>query len=54
MINQALGFNTKVIDIDFSKNKDFYIVISKTQPSNSSQPSSPGGLYYCGLARKWW
>ena len=36
IINQALGFTTKAIDIDFSKNKEFYIVIAKTQPSNSS------------------
>jgi len=53
-INKALGFNRAVIKADLKKNTNFYVVIAKAQPLNSTASDSSGGLYYCGLARKWW
>jgi hypothetical protein len=49
-----LGFNRSAININLRKNRNFYVMIAKAQPLNSSANDSAGGLYYCGLARKWW
>lgn len=53
-INEALGFDTSALDFDYNANKQVFVVIAKTQPSDSSDLTSSGGLYYCGFARKWW
>ena len=31
-----------------------YVVIARTQALDPKNSSSSGGLFYCGLARKWW
>lgn len=53
-INELLGLTDQTLYINFKKNKNVYVVIAKTQPTNASDPQSPSGLFYCGLARKWW
>ena len=53
-INEYLGLKDKRISIDFTQNKNTYIVIAKTQPSDPEAADSPASLYYCGLARKYW
>lgn len=53
-INEALGFDRSALDFDYNANQQVFVVIAKTQPSDSNDASSAGGLYYCGFARKWW
>ena len=42
------------LDFNYNVNKQVYVVNIQAQPSNQSDPSSSAGLFYCGLARKWW
>ena len=53
-INEVLGLNRSVINVNLKRNRNFYVVIAKAQPLNDSATDSAGALYYCGLARKWW